>query len=51
MMYEPGTSGIEMLRRSKDDDKETWGFLKVMFEDDGTSRIKLLNHLALNLPA
>uniref|UniRef100_A0A1D1Z3L1 Protein transport protein Sec31A n=1 Tax=Anthurium amnicola TaxID=1678845 RepID=A0A1D1Z3L1_9ARAE len=27
------------------DDKETWGFLKVMFEDDGTARTKLLAHL------
>ncbi|KAF5764569.1 putative transcription factor WD40-like family [Helianthus annuus] len=34
-----------------EDDKETWGFLKVMFEDDGTARTKLLNHLGFTLPA
>ncbi|XP_043691562.1 protein transport protein SEC31 homolog B-like isoform X2 [Telopea speciosissima] len=27
------------------DDRETWGFLKVMFEDEGTARTKLLTHL------
>ncbi|KVH97345.1 Steroid receptor RNA activator-protein/coat protein complex II, Sec31 [Cynara cardunculus var. scolymus] len=34
-----------------EDDRETWGFLKVMFEDDGTARTKLLNHLGFSLPA
>lgn len=33
-----------------DDEKETWGFLKVMFEEDGTARTKLLTHLGFNLP-
>ncbi|MQM06063.1 hypothetical protein Taro_038881 [Colocasia esculenta] len=33
------------LRTLSGDDKETWGFLKVMFEDDGTARTKLLAHL------
>ncbi|XWS77372.1 hypothetical protein CRYUN_Cryun01aG0255700 [Craigia yunnanensis] len=33
------------------DDRETWGFLKVMFEDDGTARTKLLVHLGFSLPA
>ncbi|OMP00816.1 hypothetical protein COLO4_12328 [Corchorus olitorius] len=33
------------------DDQETWGFLKVMFEDDGTARTKLLVHLGFSLPA
>ncbi|TYJ04678.1 hypothetical protein E1A91_A12G108400v1 [Gossypium mustelinum] len=33
------------------DDRETWGFLKVMFEDDGTARTKLLMHLGFSLPA
>ncbi|KAK6240177.1 hypothetical protein QUC31_005646 [Theobroma cacao] len=33
------------------DDQETWGFLKVMFEDDGTARTKLLMHLGFSLPA
>lgn len=32
------------------DDKETWGFLKVMFEDEGTARTKLLTHLGFSLP-
>nr|XP_043619010.1 protein transport protein SEC31 homolog B-like isoform X2 [Erigeron canadensis] len=34
-----------------EDDRETWGFLKVMFEDEGTARTKLLNHLGFSLPA
>lgn len=33
-----------------EEEKETWGFLKVMFEDDGTARTKLLNHLGFTLP-
>ncbi|GMP61013.1 hypothetical protein CsSME_00023647 [Camellia sinensis var. sinensis] len=33
-----------------EDDRETWGFLKVMFEDDGTARTKLLTHLGFSLP-
>ncbi|CAH1440570.1 unnamed protein product [Lactuca virosa] len=34
-----------------EDDRETWGFLKVMFEEDGTARTKLLNHLGFTLPS
>ncbi|GJX17530.1 transport protein Sec31 homolog B-like protein isoform X2 [Tanacetum coccineum] len=33
-----------------EDERETWGFLKVMFEDDGTTRTRLLNHLGFILP-
>ncbi|KAK3008587.1 hypothetical protein RJ639_013167 [Escallonia herrerae] len=33
-----------------EDEKETWGFLKVMFEDEGTARTKLLTHLGFTLP-
>ncbi|XAR54410.1 hypothetical protein NMG60_11029523 [Bertholletia excelsa] len=33
-----------------EDERETWGFLKVMFEDDGTARTKLLTHLGFSLP-
>eukprot|EP00268_Persea_americana_P017116 TRINITY_DN181_c0_g1_i12.p1 TRINITY_DN181_c0_g1~~TRINITY_DN181_c0_g1_i12.p1 ORF type:complete len:1148 (-),score=249.03 TRINITY_DN181_c0_g1_i12:606-4049(-) len=33
-----------------EDDRETWGFLKVMFEDEGAARTKLLVHLGFNLP-
>jgi protein transport protein SEC31 len=33
-----------------ENDRETWGFLKVMFEDDGTGRTKLLTHLGFSLP-
>nr|XP_019707398.1 protein transport protein SEC31 homolog B isoform X2 [Elaeis guineensis] len=33
-----------------EDDKETWGFLKVMFEEEGTARTKLLAHLGFNVP-
>ncbi|KAK9683033.1 hypothetical protein RND81_10G113900 [Saponaria officinalis] len=32
------------------DDRETWGFLKVMFEDDGTARTNLLSHLGFKAP-
>ncbi|MQL67954.1 hypothetical protein Taro_000254, partial [Colocasia esculenta] len=37
------------LRTLSGDDKETWGFLKVMFEDDGTARTKLLAHLGFSV--
>lgn len=30
-------------------DRETWGFLKVMFEDDGTARTKLVTHLGFRV--
>lgn len=33
-----------------DEERETWGFLKVMFEDDGTARTKLLTHLGFSVP-
>lgn len=33
-----------------EEERETWGFLKVMFEDDGTARTKLLTHLGFNVP-
>ncbi|XP_057522031.1 protein transport protein SEC31 homolog B-like isoform X3 [Amaranthus tricolor] len=33
-----------------EDDRETWGFLKVMFEDEGTARSKLLAHLGFSMP-
>nr|XP_043610612.1 protein transport protein SEC31 homolog B-like isoform X2 [Erigeron canadensis] len=33
-----------------EDDKETWGFLKVMFEEYGTERTKLLHQLGFSLP-
>ncbi|KAL3537558.1 hypothetical protein ACH5RR_000924 [Cinchona calisaya] len=33
-----------------EDEKEIWGFLKVMFEDDGTARTKLLSHLGFSPP-
>ncbi|CAH9113742.1 unnamed protein product [Cuscuta epithymum] len=32
------------------DERETWGFLRVMFEDDGTARTKLLSHLGFSVP-
>ncbi|KAL8098344.1 protein transport protein SEC31 homolog B-like isoform X2 [Apium graveolens] len=38
------------LESELEDDKETWGFLKVMFEDDGTAQTKLLTHLGFSLP-
>ncbi|KAF2293722.1 hypothetical protein GH714_004326 [Hevea brasiliensis] len=33
-----------------EDDRETWGFLKVMFEEDGTARVKMLTHLGFSVP-
>ncbi|KAK7854777.1 protein transport protein sec31 like protein a [Quercus suber] len=37
-------AAIQNGERSEDD-RETWNFLKVMFEDDGTARTKLLSYL------
>lgn len=34
-----------------EEERETWGFLKVMFEEDGTARTKLLTHLGFNVPS
>ncbi|CAJ2628986.1 unnamed protein product [Trifolium pratense] len=34
-----------------EEERETCGFLKVMFEDDGTARTKLLTHLGFNAPS
>ncbi|KAH6765868.1 transducin family protein / WD-40 repeat family protein [Perilla frutescens var. hirtella] len=33
-----------------DEERETWGFMKVMFTEDGTARSKLLAHLGFTLP-
>eukprot|EP00257_Ricinus_communis_P020787 XP_015580116.2 protein transport protein SEC31 homolog B [Ricinus communis] len=33
-----------------EDDRETWGFLMVMFEEDGTARTKMLSHLGFSVP-
>ncbi|CAM8961850.1 unnamed protein product [Rhodiola kirilowii] len=38
------------LESQSEDDRETWGFLKVMFEDDGSARTKLLAHLGFSVP-
>lgn len=32
------------------DEKETWGILKVLFEEEGTEMTKLLSHLGFSLP-
>lgn len=40
----------KLQESQSESDKETWGFLKVMFEDDGTARTKLLSHLGFSLP-
>ncbi|XP_050386312.1 protein transport protein SEC31 homolog B [Argentina anserina] len=32
------------------DDRETWGLLRVMFEDDGTARTNLITHLGFTVP-
>ncbi|THU70193.1 hypothetical protein C4D60_Mb08t22440 [Musa balbisiana] len=33
-----------------EDDRETWGFLKIMFEEEGTARTKLLSYLGFTVP-
>ncbi|KAF7836110.1 protein transport protein SEC31-like protein B-like [Senna tora] len=33
-----------------EEERETWGFLKVMFDDDGAARTKLLTHLGFSVP-
>ncbi|XP_042408152.1 protein transport protein SEC31 homolog B-like isoform X1 [Zingiber officinale] len=33
-----------------EDDKETWNFLKIMFDEEGTARTKLLCHLGFTVP-
>ncbi|KAH7676991.1 Ancestral coatomer element 1 Sec16/Sec31 domain-containing protein [Dioscorea alata] len=33
-----------------DDDSETWRFLKVMLEEEGTTRTKILTHLGFTVP-
>ncbi|RRT48089.1 hypothetical protein B296_00047266, partial [Ensete ventricosum] len=33
-----------------EDDRETWGFLKIMFEEEGTARTKLLSYLGFTMP-
>ncbi|XP_050210185.1 protein transport protein SEC31 homolog B [Mercurialis annua] len=33
-----------------EDDRETWGFLMVMFEEDGSARTKMLTHLGFSVP-
>ncbi|XP_072975140.1 protein transport protein SEC31 homolog B-like isoform X2 [Typha angustifolia] len=33
-----------------EDEREMWGFLKVMFEEEGTARTKLLAHLGFSVP-
>lgn len=37
-----------MLR--SEEERETWGFMKVMFNEDGTARSKLLSHLGFSQP-
>ncbi|KAL6495733.1 Protein transport protein Sec31B [Orobanche gracilis] len=34
-----------------EEERETWGFLKVMFNEDGTARSTLLSHLGFKRPA
>ncbi|KAG9459646.1 hypothetical protein H6P81_004154 [Aristolochia fimbriata] len=38
------------LESESEDDRRTWGFLKVMFEEEGTARTKLLSHLGFSVP-
>ncbi|CAH2062951.1 unnamed protein product [Thlaspi arvense] len=34
-----------------EEEKETWGLLKIMFEEEGTTRTKLISHLGFSLPS
>ncbi|KAL3814781.1 hypothetical protein ACJIZ3_016049 [Penstemon smallii] len=34
-----------------EEERETWGFMKAMFAEDGTARSNLLSHLGFSLPA
>ncbi|ESQ43725.1 hypothetical protein EUTSA_v10005758mg [Eutrema salsugineum] len=34
-----------------EEEKETWGLLKIMFEEEETSRTKLISHLGFSLPS
>ncbi|KAL1197597.1 transport protein SEC31-like protein B [Cardamine amara subsp. amara] len=34
-----------------EEEKETWGLLKIMFEEEGSTRTKLINHLGFSLPS
>ncbi|GAA0143231.1 vesicle coat protein [Lithospermum erythrorhizon] len=40
----------KLQEAESEDERETWGFLKVMLEDDGTARTKLLSHLGFSPP-
>ncbi|KAJ0256748.1 WD40 repeat-containing protein [Hirschfeldia incana] len=33
------------------EEKETWGLLKMMFDEEGTTRTKLISHLGFSLPS
>uniref|UniRef100_A0A6N2KMH3 Uncharacterized protein n=1 Tax=Salix viminalis TaxID=40686 RepID=A0A6N2KMH3_SALVM len=44
----PAKTKTPVLRSQ--DDRETWGFLKVMFEEDGTARTRMLAHLGFSIP-
>nr|VDD62579.1 unnamed protein product [Brassica oleracea] len=34
-----------------EEEKETWGLLKMMFDEEGTTRTKLISHLGFSLPS
>ncbi|KAH0912648.1 hypothetical protein HID58_035969 [Brassica napus] len=34
-----------------EEEKETWSLLKIMFEEEGTTRTKLISHLGFSLPS
>ncbi|KAG8363650.1 hypothetical protein BUALT_Bualt19G0044600 [Buddleja alternifolia] len=43
--------GRKSQEAESEEEKETWGFMKVMFTEDGTARSNLLSHLGFTLPA
>ncbi|KAK6933923.1 WD40 repeat [Dillenia turbinata] len=48
--FEAAIQNGERSSLRSEDDRETWGFLKVMLDDEGTARTKLLGHLGFSLP-
>ncbi|CAN6906040.1 unnamed protein product [Brassica oleracea] len=46
-----GLCGKKSEETESEEEKETWGLLKIMFEEEGTTREKLISHLGFSLPS
>ncbi|XP_022899190.1 protein transport protein SEC31 homolog B-like [Olea europaea var. sylvestris] len=51
IINEPVSCEKKSQESESEAEKETWGFMKVMFADDGSARSKLLSHLGFNVSA